>query len=56
MKGLSGGPSVIARSPCDEAIQGVESAVVGRSPICHTRESGYPVGHDEAAQDSIAER
>jgi hypothetical protein len=28
-----------------------ESKAIGRNPICHTRESGYPVGHDEAAQD-----
>jgi hypothetical protein len=34
---------------------GVENAVIGQSPICHTRESGYPVGHDEAAQDSVAD-
>ena len=28
-----------------------ESKAIGRNPICHTRESGYPVGHDAAAQD-----
>jgi hypothetical protein len=87
---VSGDPSVIARSPCDEAIQGhnmrggsipdgrtaaagllrfarndgqgigllvsacrltrnSEQSVRG-SPLCHTRESGYPAGRDAATQ------